>query len=257
MTSSWRFTEAEFYVLWMDQAGEEPPEPFMFTSPTRTPEDFETELREARESLSDKLAGFHSASDAMANPDLFLSAYGWNEQDRWGKGSLIRVLATRKGAKGYVITQLPGSTYWRRGGYTVVECDPLRLADAVIGAMPAAGRGSRGDIGLTSNDQDLDHDFGRSAISAPSDTAVSRTKEFLKAPATSAGEIHIVQGSSVFGPRGITRHLVRFRDLAEDGRYAVTENPEQALAVDEARFTSVLNSYIAAVIRTIKEERGT
>ncbi|GAB4583211.1 ESX secretion-associated protein EspG [Nocardia sp. IFM 10818] len=253
----WKFTEAEFYVLWMDQAGEEPPQPFMFTSATRTPADFHTELREARESLSHKLGGdFAMVFDAMANPDLFLTAYGWSEQDEWDTDSMVRVRATRKGPKGYLITQLPGATYWRRGGYTVVECDPIALADAVVDAMPTAERGSRGDIGLASPEQDLDHDYGRSVIAAAPDTTVAKSKEFLKAPATTAGEVHIVQGRSVFGPRGITRHLVRFRDLEDDGRYAITEDPAQALAVDRARFVSVLNGCIAAVVRAIKDERG-
>lgn len=257
MTRSWRFTEAEFYVLWMDRVGVEPPEPFMFTSATRTADEFDLELREARESLSHKLGGdFSSVLDAMANPDLYLTGYGWDEQDQWGTDAMVRVRAARKGPKGYVISQLPGATYWRRGGYTVSECDPLRLADAMVAAMPSAERGGLGDIGLASDEQNIDHDFGRSAIAAAPDTAVSRTQEFLKASVSHAGEIHIVQGNSVFGPRGITRHQVLFRDLRDDGRYAITDNPARALAVDKARFISVINSYIAAVIQVIKDERG-
>lgn len=257
MTRTWRFTEAEFYVLWKDRAGEEPPEPFIFTSSTRTADEFDNELREARESLSGRLNGdFHSVFEAIANPDLYLTAYGWDDENRWTTDSQICVRATRKGPKGYVITQLPGATYWRRGGYTVVECDPIRLADAIVGAMPPVERGSWGDIGLVSRDQDMDHDYGRSSVAAGPDTAMSRTAEFLRAPTTTAGDIQVVQGNSAFGPRGIIRHRIRFRDIAEDGRYAITDNPEQALAVDEARFVSVLNNYVAAIIRAIKDERG-
>ncbi|MGW4529504.1 ESX secretion-associated protein EspG [Nocardia sp. NPDC004340] len=257
MTVQWRFTEAEFYVLWMDRVGVEPPEPFMFTSATRTADEFDLEMREARESLSHKLGGdFSTVFDALTNPDLFLTGYGWDDQDRWGTESMVRVHAARKGPKGYVISQLPGATYWRRGGYTVAECDPLRLADAVVEAMPTGDRGGRGDIGLVTDEQNIDHDFGRSAIAAAPDTAVSRAREFLEATASNAGEIHIVQGSSVFGPRGITRHQVQFRDLVDDGRYVIVDNPARALAVDKARFLSVINSYVAAVIQVIKDERG-
>ncbi|MFE3025165.1 ESX secretion-associated protein EspG [Nocardia tengchongensis] len=257
MTVHWRFTEAEFYALWMDQAGLEPPEPFMFTSATKTADEFDLEMREARESLIHKVHGdFSTVFDALTNPDLYLTGYGWNEQDRWGTESMVRVHAARKGPKGYVIRQLPGATYWRRGGYTVAECDPLRLADAVVEAMPAGERGGRGDIGLATDEQNIDHDFGRSAITALPDTAVSRTQDFLEAAASNAGEIHIAQGSSIFGPRGITRHQVRFRDLVDDGRYVVVDNPARALAVDRARFISVINNYVAAVIQVIKDERG-
>ncbi|MCU1643439.1 MAG: secretion-associated protein EspG [Nocardia sp.] len=257
MTASWQFAEAEFYVLWMDQTGEEPPEPFAFTSATRTPEDFHSELREARRRLNHKLdSDFHRVFDTLSHPDLYLTAYGWSQQDPWGADSQIRVRAVRKGPKGYVISQLPGATYWRRGGYTVVECDPLQLSDAVAAAMPSAPRGRRGDLALASRDENLDYDFGHSGIAARSDSPISRSAEFLETPITTAGVVHIVQGSSVFGPRGIARFEVRFRDLADDGRYAITSNPEQALAVDEPRFASVLDDYIAAVIQRIDDERG-
>ncbi|MFE3222531.1 ESX secretion-associated protein EspG [Nocardia sp. NPDC059228] len=256
MTASWRFTEAEFYALWTDRTGEELPEPFMFTSTAKTADEFEDDLREARKGLSGKLGGdFQTAFDAIANPDLYLTAYGWDEQDRWATSSMKRLRATRKGPKGYLITQLPGETYWIRGGYVVEECDPLRLSDAIVAAMPSAEPGSRGDIPLISPDQDLDHDFGRSAIAARSETTVSAGQAFLKAPMTTTGEIAIVQGSSAFGPRGIARHKVLFRDLEDEGRYVITENPAQALAVDQTRFVSVLNRYVASVVQAIKDER--
>lgn len=257
MTVRWRFTEAEFYALWLDQMGGRLPEPFLFMSESRTSDDFDAELRTAREGLRRKVDGdFDTVLDAMRDPDLYLIVYGWNERNLENVNSMVHVLATRRGAKGYVIAQLPGASHRYRGGYTVVECDPLRLADAVVEAFPEAERGSRGDFGLAAPEQNLDHDYGRSAIAAVPDTAVSRTKDFFDAPATATGEIQIVQGRSVFGPRGITRHRVRFRDLDDDGRYVITESPEQALAVDKSRFVSVINSYVAAVVRVIKDERG-
>ncbi|WP_405489150.1 ESX secretion-associated protein EspG [Nocardia sp. NBC_00511] len=257
MTEDWQFSEAEFYVLWMDQSGEEPPDPFMFTSATRTAEDFDAELRNARESLSHKLGpNFRAVFDAMADPDLYLTAYGWNEQDRWSTGAMVRVRALCKAAKGYVITQLPGATLWRRGGYTVTECDPALLSAAVVAALPSAERGRQGDIPLVTEEEGLDHIFGHSRIAADSGADLSKTKEFLTTPATTAGEIHIVQGRSAYGPRGITRHLIRFRDLEDDGRYALVENPAQALAVDEPRFASILDDCIERVLRTIEDERN-
>ncbi|MEU0540316.1 ESX secretion-associated protein EspG [Nocardia sp. NPDC005978] len=256
MTVRWRFTEAEFYVLCLDRAGEEPPAPFIFTSSTRTPADFEIELREARESLSQKATGdFSTFVDAMTNPDLYLFAYGSSEDDRWGVDSLVCVRAVRKGPKGYVITQLPGATFWRRGGYTVAECDPLRLSDAIVDAMPDAERGRRGDHELADVEGELDHEFGRSAVAVQTDSVAARAAAFMAVPSTTSGEIHIVQGASIYGPRGLVRHRVVFHDLENDGRYAVTEEPARALAVDSSRFVSVLNSRIADVIRNIKDER--
>lgn len=253
----WRFSEAEFYTLWMDQAKDELPDPFLFTSATRTADELEAELRVAREGLSRKQVGdFHLLFDAMVNPDLYLTASGWNEQDRFGKNSVTSLRATRKGAKGYVITQLSGETYWHRGGYTVVECDPLRLADAVVDAMPAVESGRRGAIELDADEDGLDREFGRSVVSAPAGTAIARARAFFGTEVTTAGSIEIVQGRSIYGPRGVTRHQVGFRDLTDDGRYVLTENPAQARGVDRAGFVSVLNGYVAEVIRVIKDERG-
>ncbi|NNH74043.1 hypothetical protein HLB23_30020 [Nocardia uniformis] len=82
-----------------------------------------------------------------------------------------------------------------------------------------------------------------------------RSARFLRVPATFSGEIQITQGSSVFGPRGINRHTVGWRDLTDYGRYVVTDRPAMALAADAKRFVSVLNSRIASVIAAIKEER--
>ncbi|MVU78952.1 ESX secretion-associated protein EspG [Nocardia sp. ET3-3] len=257
MTRSWRFTEAEFYTLWMDRTGQAPPKPFLFTSATRTVDEFDAEQRDAREGLGQKVGGdFEVVFDAMANPDLSLTAYGWNEKDRFATDSMIRARATRKGPNGYLIRQLPGTSYFHRGGYAVTECDPIRLADEIVSALPPVERGGLGDIGLASREQDLDHEFGRSAIAAAPDAEIFKTREFLATPVTTAGEIRIVQGRSLFGPRGTTCHTVRFRDLEGDGRYVVTENPDRALAVDERRFIAVLNNYVAAVVRTIKDERG-
>ncbi|MFJ4658130.1 ESX secretion-associated protein EspG [Nocardia sp. NPDC088792] len=255
MTSSWQFSEAEFYVLWMDQLGEDPPDPFMFTSATRTAEEFDAELRAARESLSRQFdRDFRSAFDTISDPDLYLTVYGWDERARWSVGPMIRIRALRKGRKGYVIRQLPGPTHWRRGGYTVDECDPYELASVVVASLPPVDRGNRGDIELVTDDQELDHDFRHSPIAAGVETEESRTKEFLTAPAATAGEIHIVQGKSAYGPRGITHHRVRYRDLEDDGRYAITDNPARALAVDSSRLTSILDDRVAKVLQAMAEE---
>lgn len=255
MTSSWQLSEAEFYVLWMDQLGEDLPDPFMFTSATRTAEEFDAELRAARETLSRQFdRDFRTAFDTISDPDLYLTVYGWDEQARWTVGPMIRVRALRKGRKGYVIRQLPGPTHWRRGGYTIHECDPYDLASVVVRSLPPVDRGTRGDIELVTDEEDLDHDFRHSRIAAGIETDASKTKEFLTAPATTAGEIHIVQGKSAYGPRGITHHLIRYRDLANDGRYAITENPARALPADPARLTSILDDRIAKVLQAMDEE---
>ncbi|NNH75128.1 ESX secretion-associated protein EspG [Nocardia uniformis] len=267
MTRTWRFTEAEFAMLWRDVTGDRLPAPFLYVSAAATPEEQRATSHAARESLRDKATReVEDVVDTMANPDLALSVYGGDEREPMRPESMIRILATRKAERGYLITQLPGGSFFHRGGYTVIRCDPLRLSDEVVEALPPAQAGSRGEVELTSiharamlyqdtsDAANMEYNDSRSSVVATDDRVPVVSARFLRAPASISGEIQITQGSSVFGPRGITRHTVGWRDL-DDGRYVITDRPARALGADAKRFVSVLNTRIAAVIRAVKEER--
>lgn len=268
MTQVWRFTELEFALLWRDMIGDQLPVPFLFTSRAASPEEYRATRRAAQESLQEKVTReVTDIIDAMAKSDLNLSVYGGDDRDPIHAASMIRILATRKGERGYIVTQLPGASYFDRGGYTIARCDPLRLADKIVESLPDVPAGGRGDVELTSPDahamlyvnrseaDDLEYAASRSVVDPYENELSSRSARFLRAPATNSGEIQITQGNSVFGPRGIKRHTVGWRDLDGEGRYVITDRPAAALAADSKRFVSVLNTRIAAVIRAIKEER--
>ncbi|WP_330179969.1 ESX secretion-associated protein EspG [Nocardia sp. NBC_01503] len=268
MTHVWRFTEVEFALLWRDTIGDQLPAPFLFTSRAASPQEYRATRQSARESLQEKMTReVTDIIDAMAKSDLHLSVYGGDDRDPIHSGSMIRVLATRKGERGYLVTQLPGVSYFDRGGYTIAQCDPLRLADKIVESLPDVPAAARGDIELTSSDahamlyvdrseaDDLEYASSRSVVDPYEDEVSSRSARFLRAPATNSGEIQITQGSSIFGPRGVKRHTVGWRDLDGHGRYVISDRPAAALAADPKRFVSVLNSRIAAVVHAIKEER--
>ncbi|NNH70266.1 ESX secretion-associated protein EspG [Nocardia uniformis] len=251
---TWSFTETEFAVLWRDAVGDQLPAPFLFTSAAPNQATFRAEQEAAREIARDKDSrDIATILDTMSEPDLHLSVYGGDHADPMQPGSIIRVLAVRRRERGFLITQSPGKSYFHRGGYTVNECDPLRLADELVDALPAADPGSLGEIALAASGDDLADERHRSPVALRENSTAYRSARFLRAPTTISGEIEITQGSSVFGPRGINRHTVHWRDVVGDGRYVIIGR--NAMAADSKQFAAVLNSRIAIVIRAIKEER--
>jgi hypothetical protein len=249
----------EFHVLWQDFAKDSLPEPFLFTAEQRTAGELDAASHAARSRLEAKCDNeIGNVLETVHDPDLFLMVYGWNARRPTESETKLRILLTRRGAKGYVLTQLPGPSFWHSGGYIISECDPLTLADRAVAAMPFAEGGRHESRAVkTRADDEIDYEFGRSAVlDMSSDPNGRPSLEFGSAAAESVGEIHIVQGRSVFGPRGRTTYVLRWRDLDHDGRYVVADdNPAIALAADAGRLAGLINSRIAAIVKAIREER--
>ncbi len=255
-------------MLWQDATGDRLPAPFLYVSPATSPEEQRALTQATTKSLREKMTReVDGIIETIAHPDLTLSVYGGNESNPMRAESLIRVLAARKGERGYLISQLPGDSYFHRGGYLVTECDPIRLPDAIVAAIPPAAAGGRGEVELTSSDAHtilhrdasyadrVEYTDTQSVVAVNDDRVSAVSARFLRAPASISGEIQITQGSSVFGPRGIARYTVGWRDLEDDGRYVIADRPAIAVGADTNRFVSLLNARVAAVIRAIKEER--
>ncbi|MGW4351650.1 ESX secretion-associated protein EspG [Nocardia sp. NPDC004582] len=262
MNRTWQFGDLEFVVLWEQLQGDFLPHPFLFTSRTPLYDDYLREKREVAEQVSQRLDGsIAEVLDAVAHPDIRIIVNGWDVQEAERPDGRIRMIATRRGDKGYLVTQVPGETVFHSGGFTIIECDPIRLADAVVAALPKATPGADAEIQLTPPDvrhDDFDYEYGQSRVSAdPVDGVAYGAARFLNRPPAVVGAIDVVQGSSVFGPRGISRHRLEWRDLLDDGRYAIGHvAPWKAIAVDAQKLTAMINVRIAEVIRVIRDERG-
>lgn len=262
MSRTWQFGDLEFLVLWEQLQGDFLPHPFLFTSRTPLYDDYLQEKREAAELVSRRMdESFASVLEAVAHPDIRIIVNGWDVQEPERADGRIRMIAARRGDKGYLVTQVPGETVFHSGGFTIVECDPIRLADAVVAALPTTVPGADAEIPLTPPDVqhgDFDYEYGQSRVSADAVDGVAHgAARFLNRPPVVVGSIDVVQGSSVFGPRGISRHRLEWRDLLEDGRYAIGHAaPWKAIAVDAQTLTVMINVRIAEVIRVIRDERG-
>ncbi|MFQ6324614.1 ESX secretion-associated protein EspG [Nocardia sp. CWNU-33] len=259
MTRTWKFTDLEFVVAWETYQADLLPAPFVFTSRTPLYDDYQREKRELRAQLGNTLDNnLARVMDVVARPDIRVELQGWGS-DSEDAESQIRLLAVRQAADGYLLKQLPGETAWHSGGYTITECAPLELADVLLAELPEVAAGKLGDIVLAEQTKsaDLDYSYGRSFINDSFDDTVERqADQFVRAPSTGEGIISIEQGMSRFGPRGITRRRLCWRDLEDDGRYAITTAiPPVAVPADTKRLTTLLNSGIAEVVKAIKDER--
>ncbi|MEC3913295.1 ESX secretion-associated protein EspG [Nocardia sp. CDC160] len=261
MKASWRFTDDEFYVQWRDLPEESLPSPLAYTCRTSSWVRYERELAELREDLrSRRDLAFDGVLASIRDADIRVEVWGWNGYDYRDPEGSIRMLAARRGSRGFLVAQQPGETVIHAKGFIVSEFDALDLGRVVAEALPEAPSGRLGDLVLAerTEETELDYSYGRSIIDhAVLSSAPAQSKAFLAAPHKLGGFIDVVQGQSVFGPRGITRHRLEWRDLEDDGRYFITEaTPRQVYSVDTARATSLINARIADVVRAIKDERG-
>ncbi|WP_039826307.1 ESX secretion-associated protein EspG [Nocardia testacea] len=208
--------------------------PFTYTSRTRLAADYRIEKAATLRALHDRDDyDLYAMADANSRPDVTITAKAWNDQDPEEATGWIRVHAVRQRARGFVIVQRPGETFWHSGGFDVTACDPHALAESVLAALPEAAAGrmpqvtlvdpatapdTRPYVPLISDDDEYEDD------------EVYRSAAFLAAPATAAGTIQVLQGRSMFGPRGRVDMGMRWRDLPDDGRYVIPMNQDVEVA---------------------------
>ncbi|MFJ9362870.1 ESX secretion-associated protein EspG [Nocardia sp. NPDC101769] len=261
MLRTWTFTDLEFLALWEGLGEEFLPRPLTFASRTEWWDDHLANMIRARESLRAREDDYAEVLRAVHMPEVRVEVHGWDGRDRTSAAASIRLLGVRSGDAGYLLVQHPGETYAHSGGFTLSEFYAEELAERVVAALPdtSAGRDyPGGDLVLaeTEDVDEVDYEFGMSpAHETMEGTTVTRAADFLAAPAPSMGSIDVVQGRSRFGPRGIARYRLQWRDLEDDGRYLVTgDHPPVAAAADRRRMVSTLDTHIAEVVQVMADE---
>ncbi|WP_067819047.1 ESX secretion-associated protein EspG [Nocardia inohanensis] len=262
MSGHWRFGDLEFAVLWEMITGEDLPAPLIFTSRTPLRDDYFREKREMVEQLRSRWNySVDALADVIEQPDLRITVSGVDGRDEWRADGRIRMIALRRADRGLLIQQLPGETYSHSAGFAVRECDPVRLADEVVAALPEADAGRQGSTPLADPRETavVEPQFDRLIIDDIfADSVALRSKKFLAITPERIGTIEVRQGHSKFGPRGRASHSLQWRDLENDGRYVIRrEPPYVAVPADSKQLIASVNICVAEVIRAIKDERGT
>ncbi|RBO88917.1 ESX secretion-associated protein EspG [Nocardia puris] len=254
---SCRLSDLEFVVAWARMRMGTVPRPFVFTSRTPLLADYRRERAEAAERLR---ATWGSSLDdglaAMACPDIRVVITGWRGDERDPRCRIAR-LAVRSGDRGFVIDQEPGETLWHSVAFTIIAVDALGLAEVVSRTLPEQPAGSLGRLEPRHGDG-FDHFYATSPAHEPTyDHDADHWQRFAESRVSGAGVIEIEQGRSRFGPRGITRRRLEWRDLDRDGRYAIVTPDSRPVfePVDRNRLAALINTEIAEVVRAIKDER--
>ena len=259
--NTWKFTDLEFDLLWTDLGEVCLPRPLCFTSRIAKLSEFERERNHARESLRQRLdPAFDEVLTALYRPDIRIEVLGWDGADYTRVAGNVRILATRRAGRGFLVTQLPGETVYHSRGFVVTECPAVELGSMVAQALPQAEPGRRADIPLPAAlapGRNLDYGYRLSKVRDSFEvSAADRAAHFLSEPTTAVGTIDIIQARSVFGPRGTTRYRLRWRDAADDGRYLIDDrDPPVAAGADQRRLSAEINVRIARIVHAIKDER--
>ncbi|MET7768681.1 ESX secretion-associated protein EspG [Nocardia sp. NPDC005366] len=260
MTRTWEFTGDEFDALWTGIKEEFMPDPFIHTCPPRSAEEGEWIRRQAYTEIRQRCgADLDEIVDVLVHPDIRVIVQGYgggakvSDPDR-----SVRLLAARKGDTGYLVRQRPGETIYHAAGFVVTRHEAVALGDVIARDMPEAEGGRGREIALDEPDEtEFDYSYHRSLVQHYDDADAARASEFQRATAEREGVIRVEQGWSRFGPRGVLRLRLGWRDLDGDGRYVVMPGtPPVAVGADRTRVTGLINAQIAEVIRAIKDDRA-
>ncbi|MFD6161919.1 ESX secretion-associated protein EspG [Nocardia sp. NPDC060256] len=226
MTRQWKFTVLEFVVLCERHRQGLLPNPFWLESDEVVfADDLERRKRAAWEDLQRRLDGwFDGAIEVLCAPELYVEVSSWDERNMRNSAKGLRVYAARAGALAYVFEQTPGSLTYDTVAFTVTECDPRRLADAVEELLPRVEAGQLPGIPIvTDRTEDVAPSWGGSYLRDDREnTLIYRTQRFFQRPADCTGTIEVVQGRSKYGPRGIQKTRMMWRDVIGDGRYVMS-----------------------------------
>jgi len=259
MSESWSLTDVELIMLWDSLFRDRLPTPLFALQRGSNVDDWEVLAADARAALRTRDDGaLYDALTRVARADVLVRLHAVDPRNQQDPATRLRVLGARQGAVAVLIRQLPGETVWHSGGFVITMGEAERLAGAMAGTLPPCPQASGPDIPLATRQPGHTGHTGHTGHSpAHADylEAERRSTAWLTHPVDRAGAFEIVQGSSIFGPRGITPYRVSWRDVTGIGRYAVAENAEPvASPADRHRLEAMIAAEIAKVLQTLEDE---
>ncbi|MBH0777594.1 ESX secretion-associated protein EspG [Nocardia bovistercoris] len=253
-----RLTSLEVAVLWELMSNDSLPFPLMH-SPTHQ---YEDDYIRAKRSTAERLLRVlppdaQQLWEAAVNPDIVIWAAGEAPDDAKDMSAVTRVVGLRREGYAVVLVQQPGESIEDGGDIDVYETDVPGLAKAVIGRLPKVGRGKQGEVPILSRQPDgLDYSYGSSPVLDAIDPPQVRSDRWRNAKATQLGELKVEPGSGAHWIQDRRGHLVRWRDLVDDGRYLIDPKPNPvAIPVDDNEFERFVNQRVVELVRRIRENR--
>ncbi|WP_459955848.1 ESX secretion-associated protein EspG [Nocardia sp. IFM 10818] len=260
MYQSWSLTDLELQALWEDLGEQQLPAPLRFGGHAEWWDEHLAQLRRAREGLRDREPAVDEAIAAVYWADVRVELRGWDGRDWQNPKGTIRVLGARRGGLGYLLVQQPGEIHSHGREFTMTEFDADALPGELMAMLPDLGPGRNRDVVLAEREdvEETEYAYELSpAHQSVEGTVTDLATEFLAKPVTTAGTIDVVQGHSVYGPRGIVRYQLGYRDIEDDGRYLITNDlPPVASSADRRRMITAVETLISEVLIAIDDERA-
>ncbi|MDO3647291.1 ESX secretion-associated protein EspG [Nocardia mangyaensis] len=253
------FTPVEFAAMWDELREEGLPEPLTYLAPARTHAESVRDKRQAWQALRQRYGGeLDLVTATLSRPDIRVMVRGIDGRDPANAKRVLRILAVRRGDHAYIVSQQPGEKIGEAAGFTLAQHEVLSLGDAVAAAFPVASAGNRRDFEIIDTaTSGMDFAYGRSLVHDDGDRSSLLGQEFLAEPEDLTGTIEIEQGWSRFGPRGVLRLYLVWRDVVDDGRYVIVPgSPMRAVSADRKRLAALINTQIAEVVRAIRDDRA-
>ncbi|WP_067695735.1 ESX secretion-associated protein EspG [Nocardia jejuensis] len=250
---NWEFTDVEFKVLCNRYLDEWVPVPLAYTSRTRYLDDYERELADVEAQLGDRLdSSIGAVFETIRNPEVFVISSGWCDSDTDNPEKRFRAHGARRGRRAVMVTQKPGETVYHSGGFTLTECDPEDLPGLLVAQLPAAeaARGSAVPIVVEPPERDPYEVKQSMAFDSFDDSSETRSLAFLSKPAEWTGFVRVLQGRSIYGPRGVMETTMLWRDLPDDGRYLIElDEPEmRAVGVSASKLADRIQYRVERVL---------
>ncbi|MEU1430699.1 ESX secretion-associated protein EspG [Nocardia sp. NPDC005746] len=257
---NWELTHEEFKVLCNRYLDGWLPPPLTYSSRIPTFDAYESELSRVEAELRDRLdAGLNIPFDTLANPEVFVVLGSWCDSDFENPAKQVRIHAARRGWHAVMVIQHMGETIYHSTGYTLIECDPDALSMLMVGELPDTVAASGSPLPMVFDPPERDPYEIRQSVAFDSfdDTLEVRSRAFWSRTAERSGVIRVVQGRSIYGPRGRLMTSAFWRDVVGEGRYLieVDESDTRAMGADSTMLAQSIDRRTALVLEHM-EERG-
>lgn len=261
-----RLTSLELVVLWELMSNDSLPFPLTHTPTHKYEDDYLQAKRDTAARLKREMAARLSGQlpedalqlwKAAVNPDIVIWAAGETPGDETDKSAVTRVVGLRREGYAIVLVQQPGDSIATGGDIDVYQTDVVGLAGAVIGQLPRVGRGKHPEVPiLPAEPGPADYVYGASQVINSNDRPRQQSDRWRNAKTTQLGELKVEPGSGAHWIQDRRGYLVRWRDLADDGRYLIEPKPNPvAIAVDDNAFAAFVNQRVVELVRRIREDR--
>ncbi|MFD7847725.1 ESX secretion-associated protein EspG [Nocardia sp. NPDC059764] len=257
---TWQFTDLEFKVLCNRYREGSTPAPFVYTCRTSDADEYRRQLWAAEDELDQRLdSTFRPVFEAVANPEVMVVVYGWNDADLDNPEAYVRVHGVRRGRRACVLVQQPGESLEHSTGVTLIECEPEELAQLLVAQLPEVPGGRSPAIPIVDEPVVVDpYEAPRaSAFDSFEESVETPGLRFLSSPTDQAGRMQILQARSKYGPRGVAMSRLEWRDLPGDGRYVIDHDQESkfAIGMDGRKLAGYIDISIARILEHM-ESRG-